>query len=106
MRAARLVAVLLMAALAAPAQAFAHSGLSSRQNLPLPEVVFAWAAAAVLVISFAALAVLWPKAQLEQASWRPLPWGLGRALAGRPVEIVCGTIGVALLVFTIVAGYA
>jgi hypothetical protein len=49
----------------------AHSGLSSTKNLPLPEVVFAWAAAAVLVISFAALAVLWPKPRMEGTPPRP-----------------------------------
>jgi hypothetical protein len=105
MRTLRLVALLVLTALVTPAQAAAHSGLSSRQNLPLPEVVFAWAAAAVLVVSFAALAVLWPSSRLEETSWRPLPWGLGKALGSRAVEIVCGTIGVALLVFMIVAGY-
>jgi hypothetical protein len=106
MRTLRLAAVLVLAALVAPAQAFAHSGLSSQKNLPLPEVVFAWAAAAVLVISFAALAVMWPKPKLEdRVPWRPLPLGIGRALGGRVVDIACGTIGVALLVITIVAGY-
>ena len=86
---------------------FAHSGLSSTSNLPLHEVVFAWAAAAVLVISFAALAVLWPTPKLEdRVPWRPLPLSLGRALGSRVVELACGTIGVALLVLTIVAGYA
>jgi hypothetical protein len=85
----------------------AHSGLSSTKNLPIPEVVFAWAAAAVLVISFAALAVLWPKPQMEGTPpWRPLPFGLGRALGSRFVEIACGTIGVALLAFIVYAGYA
>jgi hypothetical protein len=106
MRTVRVAIVLVLAALLTPAQAAAHSGLSSRSNLPLPEVVFAWAAAAVLVISFAALAVLWPKPRLEgTVPWRPLPWGLGRALGSRVVDIACGTIGVALLVLTIVAGY-
>ncbi|HEX5621720.1 MAG TPA: fenitrothion hydrolase [Solirubrobacteraceae bacterium] len=85
----------------------AHSGLSSTKNLPIPEVVFAWAAAAVLVISFAALAVLWPKPKMQGTPpWRPLPLGIGRALGSRFVEIVCGTIGVVLLALIIFAGYA
>src|SRR3954452_21131664 len=106
MRAVRLAAVLVLAALVAPAQAFAHSGLTSRQNLPIPEVMFAWAAAAVLVVSFAALAVRWPKSRMEETTWRALPSGIGRFLGSRAVEIACGTIGVALLVLTIYAGYA
>jgi hypothetical protein len=107
MRTVRLAAVLVLAGLAAPAQALAHSSLTPRRDLPVPEVVFAWAAAAVLVISFAALAVLWPKPRMEgRIPWRPLPLGLGRALGSRLVEVVCGTIGVGLLALTIVAGYA
>ena len=35
---------------------------------------------------------------------RPLPGGVGRGLASRPVEIICGAIGVALLVLTVYAG--
>jgi hypothetical protein len=84
---------------------FAHSGLSARQNLPIPEWLFGWAAAAVLVVSFAALAVLWPRPRLEQPSWRPLPFGIGRFLGSRGVDVACGAIGVALLAVVIVAGY-
>jgi hypothetical protein len=104
MRPLRVAAVVAFSALAAPASAFAHSGLSQRQNLPIPDWLFAWAAAAVLVVSFGALAVLWPQPRLEKVSWRPLPWGLGRALGSRVVDVACGTIGVALLVLTIVGG--
>ena len=39
--------------------ASAH-GLVQRANLPIPEWLFAWARRAVLVVSFVALAVLWP----------------------------------------------
>ena len=75
---------------------FAHAGdLLGRSDLPIPEWLFGWAAAMVLVISFVALAVLWPEPKLERPSWRPLPGG--RAIASRAVEIVCGAIGVALL---------
>ena len=105
MRPLRVAAVVAVSALAAPASAFAHSGLSQRQNLPIPDWLFAWAAAAVLVVSFGALAVLWPQPRLEKVSWRPLPWGIGRALGSRVVDVACGTIGVALLVLTIVGGY-
>lgn len=84
---------------------FAH-GLIQRASLPIPEWLFGWAAALVLVVSFVALAVLWPRPRLERTGWRPLPWGLGRALGSRGVEVACGAIGVAGLVVLVVAGYA
>jgi hypothetical protein len=60
----------------------------------------------VLVVSFAALAALWPKPRLEgETDWHPLPWGLGALLGSRPVEILCGAIGVALFVTIVVAGF-
>jgi hypothetical protein len=88
--------------LAFPAVAHAH-GLVQRANLPIPEWLFGWAAATVLIVSFVALASLWPKPRLEDPSWKPLPGG--RALGSRAVEVVCGLIGVVLLVVVIVGGY-
>ena len=72
-------------------------GLVGRSDLPIPEWLFGWAAAIVLVVSFVALAILWPQAKLEGESWRPLPRGLGRALASPAVEVLCGAIGLFLL---------
>jgi hypothetical protein len=84
---------------------FAHAGgLIGRSDLPIPEWLFGWAAAMVLVISFVALAVLWPEPRLERDRWRPLPGPLGRVPASRPVEILCGAIGVALLGVVIYSG--
>jgi len=89
--------------LAAPASASAH-GLVQRSNLPIPEWLFGWAAAIVLVISFVALAALWPRPRLEERPpFRPLPGGA--VLGSRPVEVLCGAIGVALLVIVVLAGY-
>jgi hypothetical protein len=88
----------------APPAAEAH-GLVQRTSLPIPEWLFGWAAAAVLVVSFAALALLWPRPRLQEPAWRPLPGALGRVLGGRVVEALCGAIGVALLAVVIVAGY-
>ena len=85
-----------------PAAAEAH-GLVQRPPLPIPQWLFAWAAAAVLVISFFALAVLWPTPRLEQDNWRPLPGG--KAWASLPLQILWGALGVLLLVVTILAGY-
>jgi hypothetical protein len=90
------------AALLVPAAAEAH-GLVQRQQLPIPQWLFAWAAAAVLVVSFFALAVLWPQPRLEKDNWRPIAGG--RAIVSLPVQVLCGVIGVGLLVVTILAGY-
>jgi hypothetical protein len=98
-------AALLGAALLLAEPALAH-GLVQRANLPIPEWLFGWAAAVVLVVSFLALAILWPQPRLERDRWRPLPGALGRALGSPVVDAVCGTIGVALLLVVIVAGLA
>ena len=99
----RVIAAAVAVALLVPGVAQAH-GLVQREQLPIPQWLFAWAAAAVLVISFFALAVLWPQPRLEQDVWRPLKRS-GRALASMPVQVLCGAIGVFLLVVTIVGGY-
>ena len=92
------------AALAAPATAAAHGGPIQRNPLPLDPILFAWGAAAILVISFAALALMWPQPVFENVRWRPLP-GVGRMLGSRALEVLCGAIGVGLLAVLIVAGY-
>jgi hypothetical protein len=90
-------------ALVAAAPAHAH-GVSARSDLPIPTWLFGWAAAIVLIASFVALAALWPRPKLEQENWRPLPGGIGRVLASRPVEIVTGALGVFLLFLTVISG--
>ena len=82
----------------------AHGGPIQRTPLPLDPIFFAWGAAAVLVISFAALALLWPRPRLQDPPWRPIQ-GLGRLLGSRVMEVVWGFVGVALLGILIVAGY-
>ncbi len=79
-------------------------GISVRSDLPIPEWLFGWAAAMVLVVSFVALAVLWPNPRLQEHGWRPLPGGIGRFLASRPVEILCGAIGVFLFGLVVYSG--
>ena len=80
-------------------------GIAQREDLPIPLALFVFGAFVVLVVSFVALAVLWREPRLEQDRWRPLPDGLGRVLGSRPVEVLCGTIGVALLVLVVAAGF-
>ncbi len=97
-RIAPLAAMLL---LAVPALADAH-GLVGRRDLPVPAWLFAWAATAVLVVSFVGLGALWRKPRLRRAeeqrlfavpSWLEIPMGaLGVALLG--LLIVSGLFGV------------
>jgi hypothetical protein len=79
-------------------------GLVSRSDLPIPEWLFGWAAAMVLVVSFVALAVLWPDPRLQEERWRPLPGDAGKLIAGRPVQVLCGAIGVFLLGVVVYSG--
>ncbi|MEA2249579.1 MAG: hypothetical protein QOH46_4108, partial [Solirubrobacteraceae bacterium] len=87
------------AAAALPDAALAH-GLVGRQDLPIPRWLFAWGAAVVLVVSFVALAVLWPKPRLEQAREKRV-LGVPAAL-----EVLCGVVGVAAFVLVVWAGFA
>lgn len=86
-------------ALALPATALAH-GLVGKQDLPIPRWLFAWAAAVVLVVSFVALATLWPKPRLEQAGERRL------LRVPALLEPLCGAAGIAVFVITVWAGFA
>jgi hypothetical protein len=92
----------LLGSLAGPAAASAH-GLVQRENFPIPQWLFGWAAAVVLVVSFFGLAVLWPKPKLEPVAWRPLP--AGRVWGSRSWDVLLGLIGVGLLVVVLLAGW-
>src|SRR3954468_22547752 len=89
-------AALITCALA-PTPALAH-GLVGKQDLPIPKVVFAWAACAVLVASFAGLAALWPTARLQESKERRA-FGVPRVLGP-----LAGALGVAFFAFTVYAG--
>ncbi|NLT06684.1 MAG: fenitrothion hydrolase [Solirubrobacterales bacterium] len=90
-------------ALALPAAAEAH-GITGRQDVPLPTWLFLWSAAVVLVVSFVALATLWPRPRLQADSWRPLEGRFGRAVASPVVGALCGTVGAGLFALVVVAG--
>ena len=81
-------------------------GLIQRANLPIPEWLFGWAAAIVLIVSFVALAVLWPQPaaggarRLAPAARRHR----ARSSRSRAVEIAAGAIGVGFLALTSASG--
>ena len=81
-------------------------GIVGRTDLPIPEWLFGWAAAVVLVVSFVALAVLWPEPRLQDGGFRPLPTWLSRALTSRVTDVLCGLIGVGLLGLVVYAGFS
>src|SRR3954451_11787290 len=73
-------------------------GLVGRTDLPIPRWLFGWAAAAVLVVSFVALAALWPKPELQEPRgrrWFTMP---------RVVEPLLGLLGVAAFVAVVYSG--
>jgi hypothetical protein len=99
MRRLTLLTCTLAVGLAAPADAH---GLASPAGVPVPGFVFAWAAALVLVGSFAALGRLWPEPRLEGA---PVT-RRGPRVPARVVKPVCGAAGVALFAFLVARGFA
>jgi hypothetical protein len=99
-------ALALAGTLLAPTVALAH-GLVGRADLPIPEWLFGWAAAVVMVISFVALATLWQTPQLEDWSgFRPAPEWLSFTLINPAAEFAAGLAGVGLLGVTVWSGLA
>jgi hypothetical protein len=82
---------------------FAHA-LASRQDLPIPAWLFAWAASIVLIVSFFALSAGWREPKLEDERARTLGDRFSNALLGVPAQILCGAIGVFLLGVAVYAG--
>ncbi|HVL95585.1 MAG TPA: fenitrothion hydrolase [Solirubrobacteraceae bacterium] len=75
-------------------------GIVGRADLPIPEWLFAGAAALVLAVSFAALAAGWTRPRLEEVRERPL---LPLPLA---VDVVLGAAGLAFFCLVVYAGFA
>ena len=81
----------------------AHA-LASRQDLPIPAWLFAWAASIVLIVSFFALSAAWREPRFEDEHRRPLGERLSAALLSLPAQALCGAIGVFLLGVAVYAG--
>jgi len=90
--------------LTAPSSALAHGFGGGRADLPISKTLFIYAAALVLILSFVALAVLWPRPRLAQHRFTGVPSVVSRVLLSRSVAVLCGAIGVFLLGLTIYAG--
>jgi hypothetical protein len=74
----------------------AHA-LGARQDLPIPDWLFAWGAAVVLIVSFVALSLAWHRARFEDDRWRPLAAPLSRLVVNPVTESLAGLAGAFLL---------
>ena len=87
------------AVVALPAVAWAH-GIGGRSDLPVPLHFFLFGAAAVLLLSFGALAVLWPEPRLQDGPrYRGEGWTIPRWITA-----ALGAAGVAALLVVAGAG--
>jgi hypothetical protein len=94
-----LAALLTGSVLALPDAASAH-GIGGASDLPIPAWLFAWGATAVLILSFVALGVLWPKARLESMRQR------GFLTLPRALEPAAALVGLALTALVLVSAFA
>jgi hypothetical protein len=78
---------------------FAH-GIVGRADLPIPETLFGAAAAAVLVVSFVALALGWSRPRLKTLPEKDL------FVFPRALEVLLGALGLAVFFITVYAGIA
>jgi len=78
--------------------------LVGRQDLPIPEWLFAWAASLVLIISFVALTLAWHRPRFEAARFTPLRESVSRALLNPLTETLAGAVGVFLLAVVVWSG--
>ena len=85
--------------LALPDAASAH-GIGGATDLPIPGWLFAWGATAVLILSFVALGVLWPKARLESMGRR------GAFTLPRFTDPAAALVGMALTGLVLVSAFA
>src|SRR3954468_6897132 len=98
-RRAGLPALLAACVLGLPDAASAH-GIGGASDLPIPGWLFAWGATAVLILSFVALGVLWPKPRLEALRPRTAFMLPGWA------DPLAGALGVAITALVVVSAFA
>ena len=82
----------------------AHAPLVGKQDLPIPEWLFAWAASLVLIASFVALTVAWKRPRFEDDGWHALGGGVSRALVNPLTSFLAGALGVFLLCVVVYSG--
>jgi hypothetical protein len=85
-----------------PQTASAHA-LIGKQDLPVPEWLFIYGTLVILVVSFVGLLIGWREPRFQETDERPLE-RFSRVVTSRPVEILAGLLGVALLVLVVYSG--
>ena len=88
---------------AAPQPAGAHA-LIAREDLPIPEWLFAWGASVVLIVSFVALTLAWRRPRLDRDGWRPVAAGISGAVVNRATAGLAGATGALLLGIVVWSG--
>jgi hypothetical protein len=79
-------------------------GLGARADLPIPVWMAQWAAALVLIISFAMLGRFWDNPRLQEPyRGRPLPLALQRVVDAPATRLALRLVGLLALVLTILA---
>lgn len=88
--------VAMLSLSASPASAH---GLGGRSDLPVPVAYFVWGAGLVLVLSFAVLAVAWPRPRLQEVRPERPIWSPVRRLGG-----AAAVVGLVAFLVVVVAG--
>jgi hypothetical protein len=79
-------------------------GIGGRSDLPIPFALAVWASAFVLLVSFAALAFLWPSPRLRGGkAGRPLPDGVARVLDSAALRWAVRLVGLAFFAWVAAA---
>ena len=79
-------------------------GLIAREDVPIPDWLFAWGASLVLIVSFVALSLAWHATRFEDDRWRPLSRPLSAVVVNPATEILAGLVGVFLLGLVVWSG--
>lgn len=79
-------------------------GIGGVRDLPVPEWLFLWGAALVLLLSFVALGSLWPRPLLARHRLgRPLAAGLSRIVLARALRVAVQAVSTALFLLVVAA---
>jgi hypothetical protein len=78
--------------------------LVGRQDLPIPEWLFAWGASLVLIVSFVGLSLAWHRTRFEEDRWRPVRGWISTLLVNRVTDVLAGAFSVLMLVLVVWSG--